>query len=215
MSEKSMLEKVTGSLPASAGASALAVVGATFTPWAAFAPFLLQTLASRKQSERVEQMFAGLTAEVERLRIEVRDISDDQYKLAGECVVSAFSTVEVAKLEYIRIGVMNALTEPSISRGTADALGRLVRDISTAEAAFLVENFRFTGVTIDAEHSSQDGRLFVKPNTQEEILVGGLIRLGVLYARFTNWDSMMYEWSPLTAKFIALITQHDRPQKEA
>ena len=102
--------------------------------------------------------------------------------------------------------VVNTLTDPTIPHGTSDALGRLVRDVSAAEVVFLIDAFRFSGISIDAELVAQEGQLIVKPNSPEELLVGGLIRLGLLYARSTTWDSMMYEWSPLTAKFILLVS---------
>ena len=208
MNDKSALEKITGSVPVGIAANALAVAGAAFTPWAAFAPFLVQTLASGRQSARVESMLAQLVVEVSALKIDLQDISDDQHKLVGECIVSTFSTVDNLKLQYIRSAVLNALTNPTIPHGNADALGRLVRDISAAEAAFVMTAFKFRGVVIAAGNVSTAERLFVTPDSPEELLIGGLIRLGLLYSR----SSMMYEWSPLTAKFIALIAPPNKQQ---
>lgn len=206
MNNKTLIEELTGSLPASLGANALAVAGATFTPWAAFAPYLLQTLASRRQSERVEKMLSDLAKAVSDLGINMQAISDDQYKLAGECVVAALSTIDQAKLDYIQSAVLGTLRKPEVSLSNSDALARLIRDISAAEVVFLLTAFQYEGISIDAEQQSMPGRLFVQPNSPEELLIGGLIRLGLLYTRSATYDAMMYEWSPLTAKFIALVT---------
>jgi hypothetical protein len=207
MHEKSTIEKVSGSLVASGAANALAVAGAAFSPWAAFAPYLLQTLASRRQSERVEQMLGQLARDISALRVDMDNITDDQYKLVGECIVTTFSTVNTKKLEYIRSAVLNSLTTPTLSLDTGDALGRVVRDISAAEAAFLLTAFQFRAIVIAAGQVPTVDTRFISPGSPEELLVGGLIRLGLLY----NRSSMKYEWSPLTAKFIALISPQTQP----
>ena len=213
MHNKTFIEKAASSMPASIAANAVSAFGSPFTPWAAFAPFLLQTMASKRQSERVEKMLTELAQAVSELQIDMHTISDDQYKLAGECVVAAFSTVDQRKLDHIRNVVLHTLLKPELSLDNSDALGRLIRDISAAEVVFLLDAFRYEGVSIDAELTPIAGRLMVKPNSPDELHIGGLIRLGLLYSRSTNWDSMMYEWSPLTAKFIALISSpNESPQ---
>ena len=205
MIEKSLLESAAGSLPVAATANFIAVVGSIYCPFASLLPFLATTLATQRQSERVDSMLLQLSQAVEALQLDASKITDDQHKFAGECVVAALSTVSQEKLEYLQSAAVRALAEPEISAGISDALARLVRDISAEEWKFALQNFEFRGITIDKTLEAPTGTLMVRPDSHEEFLVGGLIRLGLLYTRAMTWDAQMYEWSPLTAKLIALV----------
>ena len=205
MTEKSMLETVAASLPTTVTANLVAVFGSAFCPFAALLPCLTDSLASQRQSQRVDETLRAVERDVAALRVDLRNITDDQYKLTGECIVAALSTIDQQKLAFLRTAAVNALANPDLSLGFSDALARLIRDISAAEATFVLENFKYQGVSIDKELPTLAGHLMVRTDSIEEIIVGGLIRVGLLYARGTSWDSQMYEWSPLTAKLIALI----------
>ncbi|MDP1605833.1 MAG: hypothetical protein Q8L93_04185 [Rhodocyclaceae bacterium] len=206
MTEKSVVEKVTSSLPVNVGTNSIAAFGATVTPLAAFIPFLVQSLASGRQTERLEKMFAELNSIIEAHSEQIRSLSDDQYKVINEAIAAAFYTVNEQKLELLRNAIAVIIREPNIALSAADALSRAIRDISADEAKFVVDNFRYSKILIDAEiDENRADSLIVRPGTTEEALVSGLISLGLVYTKSSSWDAQMYEWSPLVAKLIVLL----------
>ena len=212
MNKKTTLERVSGNIATSAvtnGAAVLApVVLSGVTPLVALLPFLVNTLAANRQTARLEECINSLSEEVAKLGLDTTKLSDDQFKLAGECSVALFSTISTVKLDYLKRAVLNAMASPTIANGVSDALGRLIRDISAAETDFVIKAFEYKSVNIDSAIAQTDraDTLVVHPDSTEDMLVGGLIRLGLLYSKGTSWDATMYEWSPLTAKFIALVS---------
>ncbi|MCY0914039.1 hypothetical protein [Massilia antarctica] len=212
MNKKSALEKVTGHAATSALTNVAAVLAPVVltgvTPLVALLPFLVNTLAANRQTARLEECIKSLSEDVARLGVDTTKLSDDQFKLAGECSVALFSTISTVKLDYLKRAVLNAMASPAISSGVSDALGRLVRDISAVETDFVIKAFEYKSVNIDGTivQTERTDTLVVRPDSTEDMLVGGLIRLGLLYSKGTSWDATMYEWSPLTAKFIALVS---------
>lgn len=185
-----------------------AMVGASAVPLLSAVPFLLQTLAAGRHEERIMACFKSLSEQVEELRhrIDLNNITDDQYKLASECSLAFFSTINAAKLGYLRQAVLSTLTDASIADGTSEALGRLIRDISAQETELVIALFKYNSIAILDEPSSPPATCYaVLKGTNEELAVGGLIRLGLLYSLTPTWDYTQYTWSPLAAKLIALV----------
>jgi len=206
MTEKSAIEKIASNLTVNAGTNAIAAFGATVTPLAAFVPFLVQSLASGRQTERLEKMFVELNSIIEAHSEQIRSLSDDQYKVINEAVAAAFYTVNEQKLELLRNAITAIIREPNVALSAADALSRAIRDISADEAKFVVDNFQYSKIMIDAEiDENRADSLIVRPGTTEEALVSGLISLGLVYTKSSSWDAQMYEWSPLVAKLIVLL----------
>lgn len=205
VSEKSAVEVVTGNVATKATTTAIAVVGATITPLAAFVPFLVDALASGRQARRLQQMFDELTAITNRHSAQLASLTDDQYKVVSEAISAAFYTVSAEKLELLKRAAASAMLDSAAVDGVSDALARLVRDISAAEAAFVIRNFQFELVVISAEDVVGEGlpsSVTIRPGTPDESILSGLINLGLLYPKQSRWDLIAYEWSPLTAKLI-------------
>ena len=209
MPTKSQLESIAGNLATKTAANAFAVFGATVTPLAAFVPFLVDSLASRQQAERLEQMLQELNAIVQAHRNEVLSMSDDQYKVVNEAIAAAFYTVDKEKLRHLRSAAKNALLKAELTRGTSDALSRLVRDISASEVQFLLVNFHHSEISLWGESTPPSEAVpghLVLPNSADEFCMSGLINLGLLYPKTSRWDLVAYEWSPLAAKLLALLS---------
>lgn len=210
MKKKTAIEKVA-SHPATAVVTNATAIGlpllASVTPLVAALPLLVDALAAGRQTARIEEAQRELAEAVVKLQVDVATLTDDQFKLAGECAVAMLSTVHPAKLAYLRQAVLNSISNGIVADGDSDALGRLLRDISAEEIAFVARVFRFNSVSIDDEitQEARKDMLVVKINSRDDMLVGGLIRLGLLYTKSSSWDASMYEWSPLTAKLIALV----------
>ncbi len=205
MSDPSALEKATGSLPAKAIANAIGVFGSTITPLAAFVPFLVDSLASGRQSERLERMFAELNAVIAAHTTKLKELSDDQYKVVSEAISAAFYTIDQDKLDLLKRAASNALLDADAVIQVSDALSRVVRDISATEAAFIIRNFNYELFVVSDEADKMQGALTIKPHSTDEIILSGLINLGLLYSKAPRWDIVAFEWSPLVVKLIRLL----------
>lgn len=206
MNEKSTLEKTTSGLPVNVAANAVGIFGATITPLAAFVPFLVQALASGRQAKRLEKMFGELTAAIESQSEKLRELTDDQYKLVNEAVAAAFYTVDEQKLALLKNAVVTAIDEPDITASVSDALSRAIRDISTEEARFLVDNYHHSKLTIGPHTLSENGIYSVPLGENNAVLISGLISLGLIYSAEPYVTIVVYEWSPLVAKLVRLLT---------
>ena len=182
MDEKSKVEKISSGLPINLTANAVGVFGATITPLAAFVPFLVQTLASGRQSQRLEKMFGDLTAVIESQAEKLKVLTDDQYKLVNEAISAAFYTVDEQKLTLLKNAIVNAIDEPDISASASDALARAIRDISIEEAKFVVTNYRYKYFFIGAMKSLGADSLSVQRDSTDDTLLSGLISLGLIYS---------------------------------
>jgi hypothetical protein len=210
MDEKSKLEKISGSLAAGAASTAIGALGATVTPLAAFVPFLVQTLASGRHSKRLEKAISEIESILEQHSDEIKNVSDDQYKIINEAIAAAFYTINQEKLNYLVKVVENSTNRPEDCNGFSDPISRVIRDISAAEILFIVNNFHYEGVTITNMQSTNERLFVVEPGSNEEVLVSGLINLGLFYAKDTTWDSQVYSWSPIVVKILNLVKTHNK-----
>ena len=204
MNEKSKVEKIAGGLPANIAANTVGALGATITPLAAFVPFLVQTLASGRQSQRLEKMFDELSTILEDQAEKLQALTDAQYKLVNEAISAAFYTVDERKLELLKKAVVAAIAEPSITDSASDALSRLVRDISADEAKFMMSSYP-KYLYLGPEERREDDAWVIRLASNEEILMSGLISLGLIYSKQPVYGPTRYEWSPLANKFIKLL----------
>jgi len=206
MNEKSTVEKTTSGLPVNIAANAVGIFGATITPLAAFVPFLVQTLARGRQSQRLEKMFGELTAVIESQSEKLKKLTDDQYKLVNEAVAAAFYTVDEQKLALLKNAVVTAIDEPDITASVSDALSRAIRDISIEEAKFIVDNYHHSKLTIGSHTLSEDDIHSIPLGENNAVLISGLISLGLIYSAEPYVTIVVYEWSPLVARLVRLLT---------
>jgi len=193
MNEKSTVEKVSSGLPVNIVANTVGVFGATITPLAAFVPFLVQTLASGRQAQRLEKMFGELTAVIESQSEKLKELTDDQYKLVNEAISAAFYTVDEQKLALLKNAVVTAIDEPDIAALASEALSRAIRDISAEEARFIVKNYGYSKLFIVSEVKLIDDAVAIQRGSNEEMLMSGLIGLGLVYSTAPTFDSVKYE----------------------
>ena len=208
MHDKSALEIASGNLGTKAAANAVAALGATITPLAAFVPFLIDALASGRQAQRLEQMFSELTALTNAHSEQLKTLTDDQYKVVSEVISAAFYTVNQEKLQLLKRAATNAFLDSEAVANVSDSLSRVVRDISAAEAAFIMRNFKYELIAVSEKQfdpASMPPTLVVRPQSEEEIILSGLINLGLLYSKASRWDVVAFEWSPLVVKFLRVI----------
>lgn len=208
MTEKSALEVISSSIATKTVANAVAVVGATITPLAAFVPFLVDALASGRQGERMEQMFAELTTLTNSHSEQIQALTDDQYKVINEVISAAFYTINQEKLDLLKRAAANAFLDSEAVANISDALSRVIRDISAVEAAFVIRNFNYELFIVSNESfesAKMPPTLTIRPHSDDEVILSGLINLGLLYSKASRWDVVAFEWSPLVVKLIRLL----------
>jgi hypothetical protein len=205
MDDVTPLEKITSNVAIKGAANTIAILGATITPLAAFVPFLVDTLASGRQGERLERMFAELNAITAAHSKKFKELSDDQYKVVNEAISAAFYTINQDKLDLLKRAAANALLDGEAVSQVSDALSRAIRDMSAAEAAFITQNFKYEMFIVTDDTEVMKGAMAIRPRSEEEIMLSGLINLGLLYSKAPRWDIVAFEWSPLVVKLIRLI----------
>ena len=210
MEDKSNLEKITGNLATKTAGTTIGILGATATPLAAFVPFLLETLASGRQAKRLEAAFKKIESILKDHEKLINELTDDQYKVINEGVSSALYTINEEKLNYLVTVITNTATQPSTCSGISDHLSRVIRDISADEILFLLNNISFVGVAVTDSAVNNDELLQISPGTNEELLLTGLMHLGLVYAKDSTWDFQVYKWSPIVDKLVALLKTHNK-----
>ena len=192
--------------------AALTYIGAAAgTPLAALLPVLSKALASERQRQRVESTLAEIAQVLARHEGAIRVLTDAQYKLLNEVILALLHTTEVEKFQYLRRAVSNTLFANELVPQDAAVLSRTVRDISAAEADFVVQNFSFDRVWLTTEQNETSGRaLLVTPTSPQAVIVSGLTSLGLLLSGSSDFASLgMLEWSPVTAKLITILRDPD------
>lgn len=170
-------------------------------------PVLGKSLAAERQKARVEAALVEID-KVLRDHSQVLDsLSDAQYKLINEAVLSLLHTTSEEKMAYLKRVVGNAISASSLDSQEAVVLSRIIRDISAAEAKFLCENFGYERIQVAfADPLHEMKVLNVKPGTPAALIVTGLVSLGLLEFAEPTWDEGgLLRYSRVTAKLIALL----------
>jgi len=202
------LERVAGSVATEAGLTALgAIAGGALAP---LLPVLAKSLASERQRKRVEATLVQIAETLEQHEGAIRSLTDAQYKLLNETVLTLLQTTQEEKLNYLRAVVANALSEAELLPEEASILSRVVRDISVEEIRFLLHAFKYAGGVALSEQS-QPGEgpgsdvLYVSPKSREALAVSGLLSLGLVVAGVPTWDITPLRFTRIVAKLLALL----------
>ena len=220
--EPSVLEKVTSSLGSNLAAAAIPagllayssdVPGVLVVAAAAMIPPLVASLPAQRQKQRVEQWQKDVTADLELLKGQIQQLTDEQYQLINEVVSTASQTVSAEKLSYLRAAVRNTISMKEVSSQEASLLGRIVRDISAQEAKFLCRFFEYQNILLVKNISVSDAHtLLVDVNSEEASTVLGLVGLELLEpvypgTRFgASGERTRFSFSRLASKLIMLLS---------
>jgi hypothetical protein len=204
------VERIAG---APANTAGVAIFGVMAGDLAGLLPSLVDTLARGRQQARIDASLNLLDAALRSVQAQVNAMTDDQYKVVGECIQAHYSTVDEEKLAILREAAVEAATNEDAARGNADALSRMLRTLSVSEAKFIVANASYAEFVI-GEEGKETARL-VQQKSPDEYAMSGLISLGLLYTRSTSWGAAMYEWSPLMPQLMTLLSTPTRPLEGA
>jgi len=204
MEDKSKLEGVAGSLAAGVAGTTVAALGTSITPLAAFVPFLMQSLATRRHSARIDKALNDINEILKSHGEEIQNINDYQYKLISEVVATVFNTIDQEKLEFLKAAINNTINNEELNKKNTEYLSRILRDISISEINFLLDNFKYENIFV-SNGASSDKNLHIKPGTETEVIASGLINLGLIYSKNPKFDVTKYVFSPVVPKLIALL----------
>lgn len=203
------LEKVAGSVLVEATVTIIAALAGGSI--AAMLPVLTKSLASERQQLRVEKYLADVSQILQSHEETLRNLSDAQYKLINEAILTSLQTTQEEKLKILINVVRRSLDLCDIEPQEAISLSRIIRDISAEEVMFVVKNFSYRGLQIaipESEGPSEDDILDICQGSRDELLVSGLISLGVLTAGQPTLGQVL-GFSPITAKLIVLLKGDD------
>jgi hypothetical protein len=125
----------------------------------------------------------------------------------NEAIAAAFYNIDEQKLAILKHAITKAIDEPDIADSTSEALSRAIRDISVEEARFIVNNFHHSKFTIGPNQIDGEYVHSIQPGSKELALVSGLISLGLIHSPVTYVASVVYEWTPLVAKLVRLLSK--------
>lgn len=209
--ERTALERVAGSVATESTLTVLVAIAGG--PLAALLPVLTKSLAAERQRKRVEQALADIGQVLQEHEDQIRDLSDDQYKIINESVLALFQTTHEDKLKYLRSAVKNAFELRDLAPQESISLSRVVRDISAEEVEYLMRTFQYAGIHLFAAPEDQkftDNILRVNPKSRDALLVSGLLSLGLLVpAESTYGAPNVLRFSNLVAKLLALLKSPD------
>ena len=203
------LERVSGNLLTQSALTALAAV--TGGPLAPLLPVLATSLAATRQQRRIEAELNAIQKLLAERPQAIENLSDEQYKLINETVLAVLQTTQAEKLKLLRNAIQNSLTLEGMQSREAVMLSRIIRDMSTEEADFLLRTFQYEGIQIldaAADFETVDGLLNLSRASNDALNVSGLLSLGLLTPAESRFDSLgVMRFSSLAAKVIALLRE--------
>lgn len=202
MKEKeSNIEKATGNvLTQSAIAGLSALIG---TPLCALLPILIGTLANNRHKERIEKELNYISEQLEKHEEQIVNLTDSQYKLINEIVLTILQTVDKSKLEYLRNSVINCVQSDNITHTKSYVLSRIIRDISANELKYLLSNN--TGEIV---LGSLDGTNSIDTESEEGEIITGLMSLGLIVPKGGSIDEIgIYIYSAMVGDLLDLIKE--------
>jgi hypothetical protein len=204
LEKPSLLEKVSGSLPTGAAATALATyVG---TPLAALLPVLSQALASERHKKRVEKDLKDINRILTCHEDKLKELSDSQYKTINEIILTILQTTEQEKIEYLKTAVKNTFKQDRLTNSVATLISRILRDITLDEITFLLRNAECSRIIFSGQPMN-DRELSIDVHSKEGAIVSGLISLGLMVPGTATFDDIgRYQYSPLVSDVIDIIS---------
>jgi len=203
MKEPSNLEKVAGGLPVRLATAGIAAFDGGIL--ASFFPVLTSSLPAKRHEKRVRSYLADIENILKEHEAKINKLTDEQYKLINHAALSALTTIEDKKLEYLKRIIRNTLKDADIRSLESEVIGRWLRDISADEILFIIENFHFDRIEIVDKPSNKKHKS-VTDDSREASTTAGLVSLGILIPSGPNLDTLgTYSFSNLVSKLIALL----------
>lgn len=204
LDKKSPLETIAGS-PATTIATTL-LAAFTGTPIAALLPALTGILANERHSKRIRKNIRDISEDLERLKSDVQVMSDSQFKIVNEVILTIFQTTEDAKIAYLRNAILNTVSNDDQTPHEATLISRLLRDLSAQEIKFIVDNGEYERVSYGNNRPYDHRSLKVSPESTDGLVVNGLISLGLLIpSESSGNENILLRFAPVIPKILLLL----------
>ena len=203
MKTPSKIESISGSLPASAGTTALAALFGG--PVAALLPVLISTLANGRHKARVEAAIIEIESHLSKIKNFEESLTDAQYKLINEIVISIINTPDDKKVSYLKTAIYETPLQEALSMHDSTVISRVLNGISIGELIFLLECH---GKNIIFGSGKNEGCYNVDKFSADGEKAIGLVSLGLLSrsaADGTASDIGAYHFTTLADKLVKLI----------
>ncbi len=162
-------------------ASLVASPGEPLVALAALLPVLASTLAGGRHKERTEAFMADISATLKEHEAKLKQMSDAQYKLLNETILSVFQTTHSEKIQILKQVVRNSIELNDLDDQTSVFLSRVVRDISVEEVRLLKATFAYPGILLyGPPFGLYENTFRIDPNSADALAVAGLLSLGLL-----------------------------------
>ncbi|MEE9337025.1 MAG: hypothetical protein V3U87_03015 [Methylococcaceae bacterium] len=192
---------------------------------AGLVPVLVNLPISKKYNEKIHNAFSEINDELGRQSSKLNILTESQFKLINESLITLTQTTELEKIEYLKIVIQNSLNEDNLKVHEATILSRIIRDISSEEIKFVISNFThkriylrtttsgsletndgFTPTSISTSYDGdREDNLVVEIYDEKASIVNGLSNLGILLPAETTHGGQNYMFSPITVKLIVLV----------
>lgn len=206
LKKESAIEKIGGNF---ATESALTLIGAlSGNPICALLPVLSNSLANTRHKQRIEAALFEVNHILTLHESKIRDLTDGQYKLINETILSFLQTTCATKINYLKIVIRNSLNADIIIAEDAAILSRTIRDISADEILFLIKYFSYKQIVFDSDSNSSwpNDVLRLKSGGKEELTCGSLSSLGLLASSgLHSMGGGYWRFTSLVAKIIVLL----------
>jgi hypothetical protein len=197
---------------------ALTALAAYSGGWmAALLPVLSNTLAQGRARKRVEAALNDVNDRLAAMADRLQDLSDAQYTAIGRVVSTMFETVDEEKLRLLKAAVLNIAGSDFLNGFEAQAIARIIRDISAAEVRFLAQHRVISWISFGKPEGAGPFQtlenpppLFVDKMSAEGSVVIGLINLGLIVRSTSEGlmsDTGAYVYSPLVEKLLQVLNE--------
>lgn len=207
------------SAPVAAAAIGGGVGGAEGGALAAILTLLVNIPAGKKVNKHIESELSKIHKILYKQRVELEKINESQYKIIKESLNSIIRTEESEKLEHLRNIICNTVSYNDFCKYDSILLSRIIRDISAEEVTFLLESNSYKSIAVYSwyEESKQEETenlkkkmieencLLIYPDSVEELIVSGLVSLGILVAAEVSLGLHRYKFSKTTMKLTYLL----------
>lgn len=168
--------------------------------------------ASKRHKSRTENTLIQVVQTLNQHEEELANLSDAQFKMINETLLTILHNLEEEKLNYLKSVIRNTLDCQDLTHHEAALLSRIIRDMSAAEAKFLVnsadgrEPFEEIIIYEVPAECVKEKALWLSPQSENTVLATGLINLGLLLPEGSGLGgSLSYRFSPVAKTLMKLL----------
>lgn len=136
----------------------------------------------------------------------LKELTDSQYKIINEIILTILQTMEQEKIEYLKTAVKNTFKQNRLNISVATLISRILRDITLDEITFLIRNAECSYIIFSGQPMN-DHELSIDVHSKEGSIVSGLISLGLMVPGAATFEDIgRYQYSPLVGDLVDIIS---------